>query len=482
MISIKSLVFFLLVTVSAFVCQAQDLTLKINMRGSYESKITLLPLIGPEALKPVVERTEIRSGETVILSISKNRLPGEFVLRFDYKDKETSTPYPSEKRIFLSSQNLELWVNPPFCNNSDSTWFQKDERENTLFNQFSKENGKQKAQLGLLQNFLMSYDDNNSGFYKEGVKEYEKRRKIYNQWIASQALTHQTLFVSHTFQFQYLPEISFQGSETEKMQSYLAHYFDGVNFMDTLLIKTANLKEWMDGYVNIYGAMSKTETLRDSLFTLAGKNAIEKVKTGHSKVYGWMVDYFYEGYESFGIKKGMAMLQPYLNDPKCLTSRKQQILKRLDSMTRLVDGTPAPDFTLNNRDGSIFHFYVYQESVKFKLLLFWSADCGHCQQLVSGLKGWYEETGNKEEIDIIAVSLDETDTEVQKWEKAVKDLSGWKHLRAKGGVNSVVANDYAILSTPVMFLVDGKTNLIKAIPDSLEKLIAALEKYMQLQN
>jgi thioredoxin-related protein len=39
-----------------------------------------------------------------------------------------------------------------------------------------------------------------------------------------------------------------------------------------------------------------------------------------------------------------------------------------------------------------------------------------------------------------------------------------------------VANDYAILSTPVMFLVDSKNNLIMALPDTLEQLVKELEK------
>ena len=44
-------------------------------------------------------------------------------------------------------------VNPMYCNNNDSTYFQKDEKENTVLAYFNKENNKQKEKLGLLQNF-----------------------------------------------------------------------------------------------------------------------------------------------------------------------------------------------------------------------------------------------------------------------------------------------------------------------------------------
>lgn len=464
----------LVIFVFSFICfhlPAQQITLKINLRGVYESKITLMPLVGANALKPVIEQQGVKNGGVATLIVPAGELPGEFVVRFDYKDKITSTPYPSEKHLFISNQNIELWVNPPFCNNNDSTRFQKDEKENALYSQFVMENGKQKAQITLLQNFLVNYDDPHSKIYQQGIKEYEKRRNQYNQWLSLQATLNNALFVSHTFQFQHVPELVFKGSEADKVQSVLKHYFDGIDFTDTLVLRTTNLKEWMNGYVNIYGAMSKTEALRDSLFTLAGKNAIEKARIGNSKVYGWMVDYFYAGYESYGIKKGMAMLQPYIDDPDCLTSKKQQIIKRLESMTRLVAGTMAPDFSMNNIDGTIFNFHAFKEKTKYKLLLFWSADCSHCQQLVSELSPWYNESGNREKLDIVTVSVDETAAEVKKWESAITDLKGWKHLRAKGGINASVANDYAILSTPVMFLVESETNIIKAIPDNLEQLI-----------
>ncbi|MEI7423940.1 MAG: thioredoxin family protein [Prolixibacteraceae bacterium] len=472
---------FVLISISltvftVFKCSAQDVLLKINLRGVYESKITLLPLIGPKALQPLVEKDNIKEGEIVTLSVSNSQLPAEFVLRFDYKEKETSAPYPAEKRIVINNQNLELWVNPPYCNNNDSTWFQKEERENRLIVSFFKGNNRRKEKIMLLQNFLLNYDNIQSKFYQLGIVEYEKQRNNYNNWIIAQSKENSNLFVSHTFRFQYVPLIDFKGNEEVRRQHITEHYFDGIDFSDTLLVRTSGLKEWITSYVNIFGAISNNESMRDSLVILAGKNAIEKAKVGHPKVYGWMVDYFYAGYEAFGIKKGTVMLQQYLDNPNCLTSKKQQIIKRLEGMAKLVVGTQAPDFRLNCIDGSAFDFHAFKGTSKYKLLLFWSADCAHCQQLVSRIKSWYNETGNKEKLDIVAVSLDDTETEVPKWEKATVDLPEWKHLRAKGGVNSVVANDYAILSTPVMFLIDSFTNIIIAVPDTLEQLMVALEK------
>ena len=456
--------------------KSQDISMKVNLRGVYDSKISLLPLVGSKSLKPLVEKSGIKSGETATILISKANLPAEFVLRFDYRDKESSTPYPSEKHIIISNQNLELWVNPPYCNNADSTYFQKDEKENTLFARFNLENGKQKEKLAVLQNFLMNYDSTKSVFYQQGIVEYEKRRIAYNHWITELSTQNKAFFVSHSFPFQYVPQVAFNGSEAERMQSVITHYFDGIDFNDTILIYTSNIKEWMDSYVNMYGAMATSVALRDSLFSAAGKNAIEKAKLGHPLVYGWMVDYFYKGYESTGIDAGMKILEPYVNDPKCLTSKRLEINKRLNAMETLIDGTKAPDIMMKDVSGNGFELDKLQTDCKYVLLLFWSAGCSHCMETIGKLYPWFSQADIKQKIRVVAISLDETGEEVSEWNKKIKELDGWIHLRAEGGVNSKVANDYAILSTPVMFLIDSKTKIIKDNPNTLEQLEKDLEK------
>lgn len=462
---------FTFITLQAFTCFGQDVVIKINLRGVAESKITLLPLTGTNALKPLIERSDIKNGETTILSVYKTQLPAEFVLRFDYKEKINSTPYPSEKHVFISTQNLELWVNPMYCNNNDSTWFQNDEKENTLFAQFSKQSNLLKSQILNLQSFLMSYDDTRSTFYRQGVKEYEKRRSDYNQWIVKQSNLHRTLFVSNTFQFEYIPQIAFNGSESDRIQSGLSYFFDGINFNDSLLINTTELKNRMTDYVNIYGAMVKTEAQRDSLFTLAGKTAIEKARKGHPLVYGWMVDYFYNGFESFNMTAGIKMLEPYLNDTTCLTNKRQAIEKRLNGIKTLLLGSLAPDFTLKDNMGSDVRFHQYKTDCRYKLLLFWSADCEHCKELVSKLYPWHQQLNDKKMVEVFALSLDDTEKEIPVWQTTITPLPVWKHIRCHGGVNSQEANAYFILSTPVMILVDTKTNAICAIPENIEQLI-----------
>jgi thiol-disulfide isomerase/thioredoxin len=221
--------------------------------------------------------------------------------------------------------------------------------------------------------------------------------------------------------------------------------------------------------VNLYGELAKSVPMRDSLFTLAGKNAIEKAKKGDPLVYGWMVDYFFKGYESLNIEKGIKMLEQYLNDPDCLTTKRQEINRRLEGMETLVPGTLAPDIIMPDSENKPFVLSDFKNK-KNILVLFWSADCVHCKETIGILYDLYQKPEIQLKLDVVAVSIDETDIEVQAWRKMIEEMKGWIHLRAEEGVRSKVAQDYYILSIPVMVLIDAGTGKIVGLPDNTRQL------------
>ncbi len=155
-----------------------------------------------------------------------------------------------------------------------------------------------------------------------------------------------TLFVSSIYRFNYVPQILFEGPEKEKMISLINHYFDCFDFNDPIIIKTSQMNDWMNNYVNLNGQLATSIALRDSLIPAVARNAIEKAKIGNPVVYGWMVDYFYCGFGSFNLPAGIRVTEPYLADPNCLTSKRMEIERRLKGMETLLPGIKAPDIKL----------------------------------------------------------------------------------------------------------------------------------------
>ncbi|NVO20027.1 MAG: redoxin domain-containing protein [Bacteroidetes bacterium] len=463
--------FLFLTSYFSLLAQVRDVSITIHLRGVNASDISIMGMTPSGTMKPFTDVKGVNNGTIASLMVPKDKLPGEFVVRFDYKEKPESTPYPSEKYIMINQQDLELWVNPLASNNPDSTWFQQGEKENAAFARFSKDNGQKKEKLGVLQQFLMNYDDPNSEFYRQGIKEYEMRRQAYNKWLDEQVATDKDLFVSSLYRFQFVPELLWKGTETERLLQMIAHYFDGIDLKDPLITKTTQLNDWMNAFVNLHGQMATTVALRDSLIPAAARSAIEKAKQGSPVVYGWMVDYFYRGFESNNIPIGMKVLQPYLDDPNCLTSKRMEIERRLKGMQSLVKGSKAPDFELKDVSGNNFRLYDYHPSTSRILLLFWSADCSHCAQTVDAIYPWLQKPENRNRISTVAISLDETDTEIAKWNQKVPVLPAWTHLRAAEGVRSKVASDYFILATPVMILLDSQSKEIISMPETPSDLM-----------
>jgi thiol-disulfide isomerase/thioredoxin len=189
-----------------------------------------------------------------------------------------------------------------------------------------------------------------------------------------------------------------------------------------------------------------------------------------------MVDYFYTGFESNSMPAGMKALQPYLDDPNCLTNKKQQIEKRLAGMQSLVTGSNAPDFMIKDETGMEVKFSQYPTNRRYKLVLFWSASCDHCKELIKLLYPWYQQLNDKKLVDVFPLSLDDNEADVTLWDKVHPLLEGWKHSRPTGGINSKEANAYFILSTPVMVLVDAQSNKIVALPETVDQLSEVVNK------
>ena len=188
--------------------EANDRLLTVGIKDVFDAKVSLTPFEGLKAINPIAEVLDVKNGETAVLKIPARYLPGEFLIRIDYRAKVADSPYPSERTIFVNKQDIELLsVNPPYINNSERTKFSAGEKENTVYGAFIKENQEKRMPIDLLKQFLLTYDRPESAVYKQGVQEFNHRRLEYNTWLRDQAKAHRELYVSKLFQFQYIPAI-----------------------------------------------------------------------------------------------------------------------------------------------------------------------------------------------------------------------------------------------------------------------------------
>ncbi|MDP8297308.1 MAG: hypothetical protein RAP41_03895 [Candidatus Orphnella occulta] len=486
-LSVMCLLILVFISVLVYAIQVQNVTqepeqdtddrlLTIHLQGVSSATASLKPFGGAKAISPIAKTQDAKNGKTAVIKIPAQYLPREFLLKIDYRDKETDFLSHTGRYIFINKQDIELSVNPLYINNSDYTKFSDGETENTVYRAFMEESSKKRMPIESLRQFLLSYTLPESKLYTQAAEEFEQRRLEYNTWLSNQAEAYGGLFVSNLFQFQYIPQIEWSGSLEERYNRLLNAYFDGIDFSNPLITYSHNMSLFMDGYIRLYSMKAATEELRNSSLIKAGRIACEKASHGHPEVYGWMVDYFYKGYAMYKVDDGIVMLREHIDNPNCLTSKREQITKYLESKAILIPGALSPDFVIADKEGNNFEFHKWKGIARHKLLLFTLTGCAGCKTLKKALTKWYDEPKNKERLDIIAIDLRETETEAERAKTIAALPSEWKYIYAKGGMDSPVAMDYAITGAPAMFLIETEGNTIVSLPNTFIDLIDVLNK------
>jgi len=462
------LLILLVVQVSVF---GTPRKLAVKLKGVYDSKITLTPFDGVRFASPLAVAREVKAGGEVQFVVPDSLLPGEFLISFDYRSKETDSPYPSELQLYMNRENINVEANPLFLH-GDSLRFVGD-RENSAWLAFMNKSEQQRRQLGLLRQLLEQYDSPASPEWASALRAYEKRRITYNRWVDSLAHAQRDLYVSHLYDFQKLRAENWKASPAARLEALAHQWFTGVDFNDTLVLRSRQMNELMNGFIALYGTRATTLALRDSLFTEAGKAAIRLASAGHPQVYGWMVDYFYNGYETYNITSGMKMLESHLNNPRCMTRKRLAIAKRLEGMKTMVPGVKVRNVQVNNYDDKEQTIIMTRCDKDFHLLLFYDSECDHCRQLLIELRKWYAIPANSAQVEVVSVSVDQS---LEAWKKAFTiNVFPWMDRYAPGGINSQAATDYYVLSAPYMYLVD-KNGAMVGIPNTVEEMSGMMKK------
>jgi thiol-disulfide isomerase/thioredoxin len=136
--------------------------------------------------------------------------------------------------------------------------------------------------------------------------------------------------------------------------------------------------------------------------------------------------------------------------------------RKVESMVNLSIGDPAPDFTLNNREGNP----VSLSSLKGKIILmdFWASWCRPCRAENPNVVKAYNKYVKKG-FDVLSVSLDgmpQQQDAKQNWLDAIeKDSLVWdNHLSDLKGWGSSVVPVYGIEGIPFTLLIDKEGIII----------------------
>ena len=161
------------------------------------------------------------------------------------------------------------------------------------------------------------------------------------------------------------------------------------------------------------------------------------------------------------------MLERHINNPRCMTSKRKEITRRVEGIRSFVPGTRIAPVDLEDATGNKTNVKFMNKENKYQLLVFYDSDCEHCEQLLAELQKWYEMPENNAWFNIYSVALDDNRL---KWAEHHNKLAlPWTDLYAPGGVNSTAASNFFVLSTPNMFIIDARGVLVDS-PATMDEL------------
>jgi len=424
-------------------------------------------------LRPLAQVTQVKSGQSALIEFSSSMLPGEFLIRYDYRVRDTDSSYPSEQRIIIGHEGVSFEIDPTKANEKISIRWLSGSMEDKTWDTFLMSRRAWQAKLLPLRQWLESEGDTRSKIYKLAFMEFETRRRSYHRWLDSFRTRHSELFVSHLMPFASEPPLARKGNPIPIPPNALLSKLD---LRDSFIVRSSFMNTFFNTYLS---SLSSKDIPEDSIRVRIHRVASEILdlsKYGHPTVRGWIVDYLYDGFLASGMDSSIPMLAPMIKDLGSYSRRSVEIFRKTMAMGRVAIGLKVPDFIVPAEGQTPIPLSSLLSHRQRTLLLFWSATCPHCTQLVDSLVPYSQDPKLQERLQVIAISIDRSDADAVIWGHAKQKSGNWIHAICREGVNSDQARLFGVLATPMMFLLAGKEGIIEAMPDSFTQLKQIMDR------
>ncbi len=249
------------------------------------------------------------------------------------------------------------------------------------------------------------------------------------------------------------------------------HYFDGVDFTDTAMLRSTVFPNKAISYLALYSNNRLTQKQLQTEFIKA-VTVIMSAASVNAEVYKFLLDYLVSGFDKYHFDDVIEYMADNFQDPFACEDqeRKTSLQKKLETFKKISVGKIAPALQMPDSKGK--PVVLSEIKAEYTLLVFWSTECQHCTNMMPGLKSIYDHQKAKR-FEVVAVSLD---TSRSSWLDFLKsEKLNWINLCDFQGFRGKPADDYNIYATPTMFLLDREKKIL-AKPISMRELEQVLRE------
>ena len=356
----------------------------------------------------------------------------------------------------------------------------KDSPENDLFYKYLRYNREKFDQVQELdkKSKLVADQKDSLKILSEKVSLINKDLIAFKLGIVAKYPNSFTALMINAMKEPEVPEIPIlpngRPDSTFGYRYYKAHFWDGTDFTDDRLLRTPVFHNKLKKYFETIVVQNPDSVIREvDIF-------IEKARPNPEmfKYLVWFTTYKYENPEYMGFDKVFV----HIVDTYYVTGQttwitptvNENIIKKANKIRPLLIGKIAPNMIM--QDTSLKLVSMHNVTADFLLLLFWDPDCGHCEKEIPILREFHEQNKVKYGFEIFAVC---SDTSLVKWKNSIKKKNmPWINVDGPRTLTGDYHEQYDIISTPVIYLLDRKKEIIaKRIP--ADKVGSFIENYLK---
>lgn len=257
----------------------------------------------------------------------------------------------------------------------------------------------------------------------------------------------------------------------EKQEYLISHHFDNTDFSDSLLLVSNILTSKIVNYLGLYQRPGLSQEQLEDRLIMAVDSILDKAIVDQ-QVYESVISFLVKGFETIGFERGLEHIaeQNQLSELCVNTESKTKLEHRMEVIKKLAIGKTAPNFTATDINGNLIN--LNEINAEKTILVFWASWCPHCLEVMPVLREYYNST-SREELEIIAISVDEFEKEFS--EAVISHNLNWTNIAELKGWNGEIITQYGINATPSIFILD-KEKKILAKPTNKDKLRTEMDK------
>jgi len=394
----------------------------------------------------LIDSAKVTSGEFNLTR--ENIRPGLYKLGLDNNQERLADIIlnPEEKSIDLnfSSTNLQYGLS---STNS---------KENNALSEYLKEERKYNNKLRQIKQSR-----------EQGLN---KRQAIYDE---------QTEFKKYQDEIAGENEGTFFANMVRHLQSPYRFdknkYWNDMDYNDESLIHSAVWPDRITDYMRLHASKDKSkDEPRLGFYNTVDMLATEIMQDGSDEVLEFVLYTLSEGFYSSNMEElSLYVIDNYFYGDACGNAEISELFKRKAAgIRKLQIGNTPPDFSLPNTKGEKVRFSEIASQNELTLVLFWASFCHKCEEEIPQVQKVYKKYKSRG-FEVLAITVDKDQKD---WLEGIKNHgTDWYNVGDMQGWRSPVSKDFRVSSTPVMFLVNEKLEIVSK-PKNAGRLELILSK------